>query len=117
MYSCLDRRADELFELTDAVLCAEGPVRSLVGLCLAPEHRRGHGTLYDALSCGRVDGSRPRVALSGLSVVVAIDVFVGIPWLAAAPQTGVGRDAVQAHGMDGRAARGPGNTAGPQAST
>ncbi|SEL07586.1 hypothetical protein SAMN04515665_116109, partial [Blastococcus sp. DSM 46786] len=40
LYGCLGRRADELFELADALLCAEGPVRSLVGLCLAPEHRR-----------------------------------------------------------------------------
>ena len=60
MYGCLGRRADELFELTDAVLCADGPVRSLVGLCLAPEHRRGHGALYDALNCGTVDADRLR---------------------------------------------------------
>src|SRR3712207_463595 len=55
IYRCLGRRADELFELTDALLCVEGPVRSLVGLCLAPEHRRGHGALYDAVNCGAVD--------------------------------------------------------------
>jgi len=30
-----------LFELTDAVLCADGPVRSLVDLTLVAEHRRG----------------------------------------------------------------------------
>ena len=41
VYRCLGRRADELFELTDPLLCAEGPVHSMVGLCLAPEHRRG----------------------------------------------------------------------------
>src|SRR3954469_6823327 len=41
LYRCLGRRRDELFELTDALLCAEGPVSSLVGLCLVPEHRRG----------------------------------------------------------------------------
>jgi hypothetical protein len=45
LYRCLDRRADELFELADALLRAEGPVRSLVGLCLAPEHRRGRDAL------------------------------------------------------------------------
>ena len=39
LYRCLGRRRHELFELTDALLCAEGPVQSLVGLCLAPEHR------------------------------------------------------------------------------
>lgn len=40
LYRCLGRRADELFELTDAVLCADGPVHTLVGLCLTPEHHR-----------------------------------------------------------------------------
>src|SRR5438128_5585462 len=57
LYGCLGRRADELFELTDALLCTEGPVCSLVGLCLAPEHRRGHGALYDAVNVGRVDSA------------------------------------------------------------
>ena len=59
LYRCWGRRADELFELTDALLCAEGPVSSLVRLCLAPE-RRGHGALYDALNCGWVDAQRLR---------------------------------------------------------
>ena len=35
-YSCLGARADALFELTDAVLCADGPVRSLVGSVAGP---------------------------------------------------------------------------------
>src|SRR3954466_23206 len=65
---CLGRRADELFELTDAVLCAEGSVRSLVGLCLVPEHRRGHGALYDALNHGSVDADRLRRRLAELPV-------------------------------------------------
>ena len=59
-------RADELFELADSVLCAEGPVRTLVGLSLAPEHRRGHGALYDGLSAGRVDIARLRWSLAAL---------------------------------------------------
>ena len=42
-HACLTARADELSELADAVLCADGPVRNLAGLSLAPEHRRGHG--------------------------------------------------------------------------
>src|SRR5439155_20553010 len=54
-YRCLTARADTLFELTDAVLCAEGPVTSLVGLSLAAEHRRGHGALYDGVKQGRID--------------------------------------------------------------
>lgn len=41
-YDCRALRADALFELTDAVLCAEGPVATLVGLALTAEHRRGH---------------------------------------------------------------------------
>jgi hypothetical protein len=43
-----DQRADALSELTGTVLCADGPVTSLVGLSLAVEHRRGHGALYCA---------------------------------------------------------------------
>ena len=35
-YRCLPARADALFELAEAVLCADGPVRSLVELSLAP---------------------------------------------------------------------------------
>ncbi len=51
-HGCLTRRGDALFELTDAVLCTETPVRTLVGLSLAPEHRRGHGALYDGMNHG-----------------------------------------------------------------
>jgi hypothetical protein len=38
-HDCLSARADALFELTDAVLCTDGPVKTLVELALAPEHR------------------------------------------------------------------------------
>ncbi len=57
-YDCLTARAHALFDLTDAVLCADGPIRSLVELSLVGEHRRGHGALYDALACGRRAGRR-----------------------------------------------------------
>lgn len=85
-YDCFTARADVLFELADAVLCTDGPVRSLVGLSLAPEHRRGHGALYDALNCGRIDLARLRnlVAAQRLPkaadgrIVLAADVT---PWL------------------------------------
>ena len=63
---CLATRGDELFELADAVLCADGPVKTLVGLSLAPEHRRGHGALYDAVNHGRIRVARQRRALAGL---------------------------------------------------
>ena len=37
LYECLKARADALFELADAVLCADHAVTSLVQLCLEPE--------------------------------------------------------------------------------
>jgi hypothetical protein len=85
-YRCLTARADALFEVTDALLCTDGPVRSLVDLVLAPEHRRGHGGMYDGLNCGRVDVPRLRRAVAGLPlpraadgrIVLAVDVS---PWL------------------------------------
>jgi hypothetical protein len=64
-HACLTARADELFELADAVLCADGPVRDLAGLSLAAEHRRGHGALYDAVNCGRMDIGRLRRSPGG----------------------------------------------------
>jgi hypothetical protein len=66
LYRCFTARADALFELADAVLCAEGPVKTLVGLSLAPEHRRGHGALYDAVNAGQIDIARLRWALAAL---------------------------------------------------
>src|SRR5690348_15273281 len=63
---CLAARGDELFELADAVLCADGPVRTLAGLSLVAEHRRGHGALYGAVSHGQVVIGRLRRALAGL---------------------------------------------------
>lgn len=58
LYGCLSRRADALFELADAVLCADHAVTSLVRMSLEPEFTRGHGALYGALSAGRVDDER-----------------------------------------------------------
>lgn len=81
-----DRAAHALFELADAVLCTEGPVQSLVGLSLAPEHRRGHGALYDGINHGVLDIARARnlVATPRLPktaaglIMLAVDVT---PWL------------------------------------
>ncbi|MGW0807939.1 transposase [Nonomuraea sp. NPDC002799] len=64
VFTCLTARRDELFDLVEAVLCAEGPVRTMVGLTLAPEHRRGHGALYDAINHGRIEIARLRRALA-----------------------------------------------------
>jgi hypothetical protein len=85
-YDCLTARSDVLFEVTDALLCTDGPVHSLVGLVLAPEHRRGHGAMYDALNAGRVEVGRLRRVLAALPLpraaggrlVLAVDVS---PWL------------------------------------
>src|SRR3954454_21352175 len=86
LYASLSARADVLFELTDAVLCADGPVVSLVELTLVAEHRRGHGAMYDALNQGRVEPQRLRRSLASLPlprtaqgrIVLAVDVS---PWL------------------------------------
>src|SRR5215467_8630318 len=59
LYRCLTA-------LADAVLCADGPVKTLVGLSLAPEHRRGHGALYDAVNAGRIEVARLRWSLAAL---------------------------------------------------
>ena len=56
-----------LFELADAVICADGPVTSLAALSLAPVFRRGHGALYDALADGAVDEDRLRDLLAQAS--------------------------------------------------
>jgi hypothetical protein len=72
-YDCLTARADALFELTDAVLCAGGPVTSLVELSLVAEHRRGHGALYDSLACGGIDPVRLRRSLTEWPVPRAAD--------------------------------------------
>src|SRR6266498_3552525 len=73
LYRCFTARADVLFELAEAVLCAGGPVKTLAGLSLAPEHRRGHGALYDAVNSGRVEIARLRRSLAGLPLPRAAD--------------------------------------------
>jgi len=66
LYWSLTRRADALFEVADAVLCAPGRVTDLARLSLVPEFRRGHGALYDALNAGRAGFARLRRAVAGL---------------------------------------------------
>lgn len=72
-YGCVTARADAVFELAEAVLCADGPVRSLVELSLVGEHRRGHGSLYAALDRGRLDIARLRGALAAVEAPRAAD--------------------------------------------
>src|SRR3954454_17605865 len=102
-YTSLTARADALFELSDAVLCADGPVRSLVELTLTSEHRRGHGAMYDALGQGRVAPQRIRRALAAGPlprtadgrIVLAVDVS---PWLRSDAPTSAERLFCHVHG-------------------
>src|SRR5215207_5296174 len=64
LHACFTRRADALFELGDALLCAQA-VPSLPHLSLEPAHRRGWGSVYAALGRGEVDAERLRDLLAG----------------------------------------------------
>ena len=108
-YGSLTARADALFELTDAVLCVDGPVRSLVDLTMVAEHRRGHGAMYDALSAGRVepDGSaavwpRSRCPEPAMDIVLAVDVS---PWLRSDAPTSADRMFCHVYGAGGATRR------------
>ncbi|MDS1272681.1 transposase [Lipingzhangella sp. LS1_29] len=65
-YDYLTRRPDALFELADALLCTEGPVKTRVDLALAPEHRRGHGALYARLNQDRIYAAQLRRCLAAM---------------------------------------------------
>jgi hypothetical protein len=64
LHACFPRRADALFELGDALLCAQA-VSSLPHLSLEPACRRGWGGIYAALARGRIDIDRLRDLLAG----------------------------------------------------
>ena len=66
LYRCFTARADALCELCDAALCKQDRVDMLAELSLEPGHQRGHGALYDALNCRKVQASRLRRALAGV---------------------------------------------------
>jgi DDE superfamily endonuclease len=68
LYRCLTGRADALFELADAVLCRPQRVHMLAELSLEPECRRGHGAVYDAVSCGEIQFARLRRALAAVAL-------------------------------------------------
>jgi hypothetical protein len=59
LHACCTRRADALFELGDALLCAQA-FPSLPHLSLEPVCRRGWGSVYAALAHGEVDAERLR---------------------------------------------------------
>jgi hypothetical protein len=81
LYGCFTARADALFELCDAILCADHAVTSLVQLSLVPEFRRGHGALYDALAAGRIDEEAFASLLTGTLPPLA-DGDEGRAWIA-----------------------------------
>ncbi|WP_249025593.1 transposase, partial [Streptomyces sparsogenes] len=106
LYASSTARGDVLFELCDALLCTDGPVRTLVDLALAPEHRRGHGALYGGFNNGRIDVARLRRALArmplpravGGRIVLAADVS---PWLRPDASTCPGRSFCHTFGRGG----------------
>src|SRR5881394_2881351 len=65
LLGCFTRRRDALFELADAMLCAQGRVCSPAELSLEPESRRGYGSAYAALGRGRIDDVALRRLLVG----------------------------------------------------
>ena len=64
VYQRFEARRDALFELLDAATVA-GLVPSLAYLSLSAVHRRGWGSLYDALAAGSVDTAALRELLAG----------------------------------------------------
>jgi hypothetical protein len=81
LYGCLTARPDALFELCDAILCADHAVTSLVQLSLVPDFRRGHGALYDALAAGQIDGDK-LAALLTATLPWLVDGDEGRAWVA-----------------------------------
>jgi DDE superfamily endonuclease len=108
LHACFTARADALFELCDAVLCAPGRVTDLARLSLVPEFRRGHGALYDALGCGRVSFGRLRAAVAALplpawadgGIRLAVDVSA---WLRPDAAASPGRMFCHVHGRGANA--------------
>ncbi|WP_406494440.1 transposase [Streptomyces sp. NBC_00846] len=106
-YDCLYTRADALFELTDAVLCADGPVTSLPELTLTAEMQRGHGAMYNALNTGWLEPARFRNLLASMPlpraadgrIVLAVDVS---PWLRPDAVTSPERLFCHVYGRSGR---------------
>src|SRR5215212_3990536 len=92
LHACFTRRRDALFELVDALLTGS-PVTAPVQLSLVPVHRRGWGSLYAALACGRIDtgllqGLVARTAPPDSPPVYAVDVSV---WPRCDAETSPGR--------------------------
>ena len=110
LYRCLPARADALSELCDAALCKQDRVHMLAELSLEPAHQRGHGALYDALNCGKVQVSRLRWALAGVPlpawddgrIRLAVDVS---NWLRPDAATSPGRSFCHCYGRGNNSAQ------------
>jgi len=74
LHGCFARRADALFELGDALLAVD-PADSLPHLSLQAAHRRGWGSLYDAVAAGRIDGEALRATLAQYPVTASQPVY------------------------------------------
>ena len=107
---CFTARADALCELCDAALCKQDRVHMLAELSLEPGHQRGHGALYDALNCGKVQASRLRWALAGVPlpawddgrIRLAVDVS---NWLRPDAATSPGRSFCHCYGRGNNSAQ------------
>ncbi|HJZ00968.1 MAG TPA: transposase [Streptosporangiaceae bacterium] len=110
LYRCFTARADALCELGDAALCKQDRVHMLAELSLEPGHQRGHGALYDALNCGKVQAWRLRWALAGVPlpawddgrIRLAVDVS---NWLRPDAATSPGRSFCHCYGRVKRVGR------------
>jgi hypothetical protein len=92
VYHRFEARRDALFELLDAATVA-GLVPSLAYLSLPAVHRRGWGSLYDALAAGRLDAAAlrelvARYPLDDGQPIYALDTSV---WPRADAETSPGR--------------------------
>jgi hypothetical protein len=107
---CFTARADALCELCDAALCKQDRVQMLAELSLEPGHQRGHGALYDALNCGKVQVSRLRWAPAGVPlpawddgrIRLAVDVS---NWLRPDAATSPGRSFCHCYGRGNNSAQ------------
>ncbi|GAA2576707.1 hypothetical protein GCM10010435_61060 [Winogradskya consettensis] len=86
LYRCMTPRADALFELTEALLCTDGPVKRWSGCHLPRSAGAATAPMYNALNHGRTDVEVLCRCLAGLPLpraadgrlVLAVDVS---PWL------------------------------------
>ena len=92
LYAAFSRRRDALFDLCDTLLTM-GSVHSFPSLSLQPQHRRGWGSLYDALADGKVDAAAMEALVTAHPLthgepIYAVDASV---WMRCDAETSPGR--------------------------